>query len=59
MITKQMNMNKVMMTTIVTLSFCCSTFAQETKSKDWTEAEWKKAATVGSIHIWTRMQTAW
>ena len=35
-------MNKVMMTTIVTLSFCCSALAQETKSKDWTEAEWKK-----------------
>jgi hypothetical protein len=37
-----MNMNNIMMMTIVTLSLCCSTFAQETKSKDWTEAEWKK-----------------
>jgi hypothetical protein len=35
-------MNKAMITTIVTLSFCFSAFAQEAKGKDWTEAEWKK-----------------
>ena len=42
MITKLMNMIKVMMVTIFSLSFCNSTFALETKSNDWTEAEWEK-----------------
>ena len=35
-------MNKMVITTIVTLCFCFSAFAQEAKGKDWTEEEWKK-----------------
>ena len=35
-------MNKAVITTIVTLSFCFNAFAQEVKGKDWTEEEWKK-----------------
>ena len=35
-------MIKSVITTIVTLSFCVSAFAQEAKGKDWTEEEWKK-----------------
>ena len=35
-------MNKTVITTIVTLSFCFNAFAQEAKGKDWTEEEWKK-----------------
>jgi len=35
-------MNKIVITTIVTLCFCFSAFAQEAKGKDWTEEEWKK-----------------
>jgi hypothetical protein len=35
-------MNKAVIATIVTLSFCFNAFAQEAKGKDWTEEEWKK-----------------
>ena len=35
-------MVKAVITTIVTLSLCFNAFAQEAKSKDWTEQEWKK-----------------
>jgi hypothetical protein len=35
-------MNKTVITTIITLCFCFSAFAQEAKGKDWTEEEWKK-----------------
>ncbi|MDA7975206.1 MAG: EF-hand domain-containing protein, partial [Pirellulales bacterium] len=39
---KEKNMNKPTITTIITLFFCFSAFAQEAKGKDWTEEEWKK-----------------
>ena len=39
---KEKNMNKPTITTIITLFFCFSVFAQEAKGKDWTEEEWKK-----------------
>ena len=39
---KKKHMNKAVITTIVTLSFCFNAFAQEAKGKDWTEEEWKK-----------------
>jgi len=35
-------MNKAVIATIFTLSFCFNAFAQEAKGKDWTEEEWKK-----------------
>jgi len=35
-------MNKAVIATIVTLSFCFNAFAQEAKGKNWTEQEWKK-----------------
>ena len=39
---ERIDMNKAVITTIVTLSFCFNAFAQEAKGKDWTEEEWKK-----------------
>jgi hypothetical protein len=39
---KKKHMNKAVITTIVTLSFCFNAFAQEVKGTDWTEEEWKK-----------------
>jgi len=35
-------MNKIVITTIITLCFCFNAFAQEAKGKGWTEEEWKK-----------------